>query len=662
MIPILYNSWKDYFTNQPMNDQGNRNLAGFIGVMSGNKSRSDRLKSLTEGNTIFLMADADRKIIIGHGPTNFGGTRTRPENKVGALVGLGAAAQGILLVENSALASYNLVTPSTEELFECASKDELGAFEDQGDLGDTTFSGSGIFIPAPFLFEKFIAMDSRDPLDLILEARAAATSFDLDHAGDDEYDSAKEHAGDFMKWAWAVEKGKVLESRYSVHPDDGELNTHCSYAHAFNIMPPTGNGTMPPGATPFGTEETGDNSAVLRQLAEGISRQTEEAERSNMMHREDLNRRKEKDEEKRDKTKKLHRSTVSMLLMASATTNERAAPKLVQTATDFFNSENTGLADMELSQNFAAIGLKEVNFAHGVVQAFHSGQFTYFNPSAPSNFTIFAFTEREPLSSDLQSRTMFLHLAATQGKGKTLDEIKSSAKQVVSIPTDFDAFLRQIYYFLGAFKIFFGPDSLGSMSIQDLHKEVSENRMHFRAKIACDKKFAAKFLFAVDTKVQRWLDHCKHATDRSEVDDRILNFGPMIEDVLDNRFNVELPASFKLSTDDEVVPVVPGQPPLKRKKDDAKKGEKGEDLRIVNPNQCKDFVMKEGESWTETFCGKCAKDRPSWSSTARMCVRWHTKGDCFADCRNAESHVACSEIPQARKEEYKGFMKKARHN
>ena len=86
----------------------------------------------------------------------------------------------------------------------------------------------------------------------------------------------------------------------------------------------------------------------------------------------------EKDEAKKDKFKKLHKSTATMMLMASATDNERAISKLVDTAHDFFNCVNTSIADMELSQSFTAIGLKEVSFAHGLVQAFHLGQFTYF--------------------------------------------------------------------------------------------------------------------------------------------------------------------------------------------------------------------------------------------------------------------------------------------
>ena len=88
------------------------------------------------------------------------------------------------------------------------------------------------------------------------------------------------------------------------------------------------------------------------------------------------------------------------------------------------------------------------------------------------------------------------------------------------------------------------------------------------------------------------MDLYKHDMYRSKVDVRILSFGPMIEDVHNNRFNIKLPASFKLSSDDEVDPV-PGQPPHKWKKEDTKKGK---DLRIKNPNKCKDFATKEGES------------------------------------------------------------------
>jgi hypothetical protein len=43
-----------------------------------------------------------------------------------------------------------------------------------------------------------------------------------------------------------------------------------------------------------------------------------------------------------------------------------------------------------------------------------------------------------------------------------------------------------------------------------------------------------------------------------------------------------------------------------------------------------------------------------------MCTRWHTRGDCFADCKNKASHVACSEIPSDAKQGHLRWMQKCR--
>ena len=60
-----------------------------------------------------------------------------------------------------------------------------------------------------------------------------------------------------------------------------------------------------------------------------------------------------------------------------------------------------------------------------------------------------------------------------------------------------------------------------------------------------DKSFATQVVYAVDTKMQRWLGECKIARDRSEVNDKIVNFNIIVNDILDNRFSVPLPLAFK---------------------------------------------------------------------------------------------------------------------
>ncbi len=61
-----------------------------------------------------------------------------------------------------------------------------------------------------------------------------------------------------------------------------------------------------------------------------------------------------------------------------------------------------------------------------------------------------------------------------------------------------------------------------------------------------DDFFIGKFLFAVDRRFQCWLSMCKLATvSRSQVDDRVLHFDLIIDDILNGQFSTILPATFK---------------------------------------------------------------------------------------------------------------------
>jgi hypothetical protein len=58
--------------------------------------------------------------------------------------------------------------------------------------------------------------------------------------------------------------------------------------------------------------------------------------------------------------------------------------------------------------------------------------------------------------------------------------------------------------------------------------------------------FAAKFLLAVHRRVQRWLRSCQAATlSRTHVNDNVLDFDHLIDQVLNGSFHMVLPMSFK---------------------------------------------------------------------------------------------------------------------
>eukprot|EP00957_Ditylum_brightwellii_P094067 7161836-Ditylum_brightwellii.AAC.1 len=111
--------------------------------------------------------------------------------------------------------------------------------------------------------------------------------------------------------------------------------------------------------------------------------------------------------------------------------------------------------------------------------------------------------------------------------------------------------------------------------------------------------------------MQRWLVERRKAQDRSEIDNRIIEFSDIVDNMVNSRFYLSLPPSFTMingSKGNEATSFKQGTGSRnKRKGNDLQKG--GEDKKrwINTSDQIEEFKMKEGEEWKANFCGKCAE-------------------------------------------------------
>ena len=121
---------------------------------------------------------------------------------------------------------------------------------------------------------------------------------------------------------FGVGKGAIHEIRYSVRPDDGKLQNFKKDRHITCIL-----GAL---NTTLTVANPADNDAVLRQLTVSISSQTKEAGTANSLCREELDRQSVRDELKKDKLKKLHKSVKNMLMIASASDCDSTPDDLVE--------------------------------------------------------------------------------------------------------------------------------------------------------------------------------------------------------------------------------------------------------------------------------------------------------------------------------------------
>lgn len=127
-------------------------------------------------------------------------------------------------------------------------------------------------------------------------------------------------------------------------------------------------------------------------------------------------------------------------------------------------------------------------------------------------------------------------------------------------------------------------------------------------RIAADVEFAAKFIYAMEIRIQHWLGECQKFDDRSMVNNRMVDFDPLIEMVLKSSMNVTLPPNF---VDKSTIKTPDTTTGSNRKLEDGddhrgnKKGKNndGEGRIVKNLSPINDFLMNDNENWKKDFFG-----------------------------------------------------------
>jgi hypothetical protein len=462
-------------------------------------------------------------------------------------------------------------------------------------------------------------------------------------------------------------------TNYVVEPGNEDLLDYAILCHhqIINPNPFLMHLTMPPmpafaPAPPApGPGATATGPDVLNLLEASIARQAGAMEQMNTHAENTLTFHKEKETQKKDRFAKLHPSTKQMILFASASDEENVPEELEDTCERFMNATTHGVAEQELSMQLKEQGLGEMAYATGLSLNLYSGRFLYAVRDNPSNLSCFSIHEGTHLDEEeQQDRQLILHLIETKGKGQSIEEIKSLNKQQVKVPTTYTEMMEQLTGFKGLIQIFFGQFSVAYQGISALMNHVKRCKSAFKARERSDQKFCCKFMYAVDTRFQLWLEDCMTATQRNRVDDTILNFRGLIEQVRFGTFELKLPSSFAApkGKDEPKKDPPPGEAKNPGGKKGGSPGERRINKRVNNTSPCPEFKLEQGEMWANDFANMRVQDRIHWKGDCRMCPRWNICRHCFDNCVNADSHIEANKIPPTKISEFKEFMQLIRND
>ena len=230
--------------------------------------------------------------------------------------------------------------------------------------------------------------------------------------------------------------------------------------------------------------------------------------------------------------------------MASAT-NSNHIGKLCNAFKSFYNSKNHGAADIQHHQLMEDKGFEDAVFGEAVSMTLWSGNFTRPNPSAPGVLSPFSFKEQEPLGSSQRNRSLILSIImnATGDLSKSINDIKASSKVETTVPTDYYGFIYQMKAFRALIEIITHNDSLVSVQLDNLVRSIEKYSSSYKIEIAQDNCFPGKSANVVDSRFHLFLQDCRKSLDREDVNNRIVDFGDLHEDILLDKFNVKsLPA------------------------------------------------------------------------------------------------------------------------
>jgi hypothetical protein len=216
-------SWKAlFYLITTVNESGDQNVTGFTGAMDFEASLEVKMMVLDQPYGFLLTANKKKRASILHHPHNFGGTLLRPTNKVGCLVGIGPSAIPVVVDHIAALRLTQAIVPPIEDIVGCPTADNLAALLTPPADGNglVNLKALSCFIPATFLRNAILALDSLSPLALIVAARAAREAHVHAHDGEEEFDESNvdAHVELFSLWCLGVHQGKVAETRFLLAP------------------------------------------------------------------------------------------------------------------------------------------------------------------------------------------------------------------------------------------------------------------------------------------------------------------------------------------------------------------------------------------------------------------------------------------------------------
>ena len=568
---------------------------------------------------LFVKDIRENGIGIFHHMTSIGGSIGFETEETGFIHGIGKHTAFPMipdldtLIEKIDAAAQKV--PNITDMLNLDSAEDISGLTE----GSTTFKPRH-FIPIPnFLvkdLDEVISKNDGNKEMMIWATVQGIKKFDETHNGDEEYtEKAKSTCKVILFWLYLTNKAGS-----SIKP----IKTECCSSerlalHFENIkMTSLKTKNIPP------TSSTSHSAALSRPL-EILA--TTAASTHDLLEKFSSSLGNESDKSSK-KFKKIPFAYQKILLMATSL-GEAVPSELNPKAMEFFSQPNTLNAQVLLNSLLQAERI-DCSISSAMATSLLHGSFLWVNGITPSGFASSVILSEDIIQSDTLYAGLVLDYSTKHDMSTT--SLEKLTKTQVVYPTNIESMIDRIRALQVLAAFFFGNLSYTNQGLVSLVIKCSDNKRILKTKLAFDNEFIAKFLFAIDDRINKWLEQCGRVDMIVETDIELMDLGQLFRDVLLNRFNYGLPPSIRNLHTSETKPPPPKKP--KTVREDSTKTTAG---WINNPNIHKDWKMRKGEQWDTAFKGK-SRLGPQLSLGCSPCLKYQVKGACFDDCYFKKSH------------------------
>jgi hypothetical protein len=642
MISPKQTSWLSYFDEvNKLNINVNEHVESFFKAALPSPNRFETIHQLTKdkGNSIILyFCSSTKSIRFLHNISNIGSTTWNPDHILVALDSSSTNKASPVFIDIESI--YNDIS------IEAPTFTRLSTISDTASLitaeapqnNPQKFKHLPFILLPPFLWSHLLALRNKSPQNVFLETLSCIEKFIEDNKENNELQRVtKKACNNIITFLWAASKDKVPSLNLVPPGDDQAILKWSKDRHDLCIKAETEEFTLP------------------RTI------ETEIVQRANEVE-EILNRRTTTTESQEKKGfSKLDRSTKNLILNASAPNEEIAAGSPTEHCKNFFKQSSHGNAKLNfvrcLKHDFNA----QVEVPAGVITSIYNGGFQWSKDDTPSNFSVFSFPEPQVFAKRAIQDCIILQLKEISGKGLSNEDIKDALKQGIAIPDSIESMKYSFFNMVAASKFFFGPNSCLSQKLITVFNHIVQNRYIYSSLAHQYPLFIAKFMFAVDTRVNLWLEACEEHKFRDQVDDTLIDFTDIIKDVRLRNFNYILPPSIrevveKANNTKDTDESLELGPTSKKKRTTSPE----ENSRKINNSKIAKWLTND-ETYNKCFRSQdILKSRPKLNGVP-MCHRWHCKGYCFENCNNKASHIASNEVASCAKKAFENWIENAKN-